>query len=218
MGKSSGVTDTWLDAFVSDTRRRFIALLGGAFRDMGIKLAISTLEQMVDDADSASNTNGNSRTGSGSGKIGADELGYHLTHHDMKRLELYGRNLCDHHLVTDLLPSVARLYFTGRFGGDFRISSVQAAILCGIGVQNRDVDCLTKELGLPSNQVLAMFNKAIRKVSIALNSIVEEKEKESLLGGEKRLEAQKKVESMRDVATKTLEEDASDSAKDAMRA
>jgi N-acetyltransferase 10 len=118
--------------------------------------------------------------------------------------------------VTDLLPAVARAYFTGRFGDGFKLSSVQAAILCGIGVQNRDVDSLTKELGLPSNQVLAMFNKGIRKISIAMNAIVEEKEKESLLGGEKRLKAQKTVERMRDVAQKTLEEDAADAAKDAM--
>ncbi|KAL3906034.1 MAG: hypothetical protein SGILL_009440, partial [Bacillariaceae sp.] len=133
------------------------------------------------------------------------------------RLELYGRNLCDHHLVTDLLPTVSRLYFTGRFGNDFKLSSVQAAILCGIGVQNRVVDALTKELGLPSNQVLAMFNKAVRKMSIALNSIVEDKEKESLLGGDKRLKAEKAMNKMRDVASKTLEEDAAEAATDAIR-
>ncbi len=211
--KTSGVDDTWLDAFVGDTKRRFIALLGGPFRDMEIKLAISTLEGMQEDT-SNKITN---RTGNGAGKISAGELGYHLTHHDLKRLELYGRNLCDHHLVTDLLPPVARLYFTGRFGSEFKLSSVQAAILCGIGVQNRDVDELTKELGLPSNQVLAMFNKAMRKVSIALNTIVEEKEEESMLGGEKRSQVEKAADSMRNVAEKTLEEDAVEAAKDAMK-
>jgi N-acetyltransferase 10 len=210
--KTSGVDDVWLDAFVGDTKRRFIALLGGPFRSMEIKMAISTLEGMVDDA----STKIIDRTGNGSGKIDADELGYYLTAHDLKRLELYGRNLCDHHLVTDLLPPVARLYFTGRFGPELKLSSVQAAILCGIGVQTRDVDALTKELRLPSNQVLAMFNKAVRKLSISLNSIVEEKEKEALLGGEKRTKIQKTVERMTNVAEKTLEEDAASAAKDAM--
>jgi N-acetyltransferase 10 len=213
--KTSGVDDAWLDAFVSDTKRRFIALLGGSFRDMGVRLAISALERMAEDS-SSNNSSVAARSGSASGKIEADELGYNLTPHDLKRLELYGRNLCDHHLVTDLLPSVARLYFTGRFGNDFKLSSVQAAILCGIGVQSRDVDSVTKELGLPSNQVLAMFNKAVRKISIALNTIVEEKEKESLLGGEKRQKAQQAAENMRHVALKTLDEDAADAAKDVM--
>lgn len=211
--KTSGVDDVWLDAFVGDTKRRLIALLGGPFRSMEIKLAISTLEGM-DDVATSKNAD---RIGSGSGKIDADELGYYLTAHDLKRLEMYGRNLCDHHLVTDLLPPVARLYFTGRFGPEFKLSSVQAAILCGIGVQNRDVDELTKELGLPANQVLAMFNKAIRKISISFNTIVEEKETEALLGGEKRLKIQKSVEGMRNVAEKTLEEDAAAAAKDAMQ-
>merc|ERR1711865_616859 len=71
-------------------------------------------------------------------------------------------------------------------------------------------DSLTKELGLPSNQVLAMFNKAIRKISIALYNIIEDKEKENLLSGDDRMRAREAVEGMRDVAPKTLEEDAAE--------
>lgn len=215
LSKTSGVNDAWLDAFVSDTKRRFISLLGGPFRDMEVRSAISVLEKMSEGSNSKASSVAE-RSGNASCTLNAEELGYVLTPHDLKRLELYGRNLCDHHLVTDLLPSVARLYFTERFGSDFKLSSVQAAILCGIGVQNRPIDSLTKELGLPSNQVLAMFNKAVRKMSIALNSIVEEKEKEALLSGEKRMKAEEAAAKMRHVAQKTLEEDTSDAAKDVM--
>jgi N-acetyltransferase 10 len=210
--KTSGVDDKWLDAFVSDTRRRFLSLLSGHFRDMPIRLAISVLEKMSEIKDI-----GSDRAGNDSGRVKAEELAYLMTPHDMKRLELYGRNLCDHHLVTDLLPTVSRLYFTGRFGDEFKLSSVQAVILCGIGVQHHDVDAITKELGLPSNQVLAMFNKAVRKMSIALNIIVENKEKESLLSGEQRLKAEKAVRKMGDVAAKTLEEDAAEAATDVIQ-
>ncbi|CAJ1937433.1 unnamed protein product [Cylindrotheca closterium] len=206
LSKTSRVNNTWLDSFVQDTQRRFIALLGGPFRDVEIRLAISSLEQMAE-----------SCAKGGSTKIKAEELDYMLTSHDLKRLELYGRNLCDHHLITDLLPTASRLYFSNRFGNDFKLSSVQAAILCGIGLQNREVDSLTKELGLPSNQLLAMFNKAIRKISIALNNIVEDKEKEALLSGEERMKAQEAVEGMRDVASSTLEEDTAAAARDAMK-
>jgi len=209
--KTSGVDDAWLHAFVSDSKRRFISMLSGSFRDMEIRAAISVLDKMCE------SKNIEERSGTTAGKISAEELGFLMTPHDMKRLELYGRNLCDHHLITDLLPTVARLYFLGRFGKGFKLSSVQSAILCGIGVQNQVVDSLRAELGLPSNQVLAMFNKAIRKISIALYSIVEAKEKQNLLGGEKRKKAQETADGMRDVAAKTLEEDAAEAAKDAIK-
>jgi len=210
--KTSGVDDAWLDAFMNDSKRRFLSLLAGSFRDMSIRAVISVLDRMCE------TKNVSERSGLVSGdKISAEELGFLMTPHDMKRLELYGRNLCDHHLITDLLPVVARLYFVGRLGKGFKLSSVQSAILCGLGVQNRVVDSLTKELGLPPNQTLAMFNKAIRKISIALYNIIEEKEKESLLGGEKRKKAQETADGMRDVAQKTLEEDAAEAAKDAIK-
>lgn len=208
----SSVDSAWLPAFVSDTRKRFITLLGGSFRDLEIRLAISVLENVT----VAASSKLAERAGNSAGKIEADELNYYLTPHDMKRLENYGRNLCDHHLVTDLLPVVARLYFTGRFGDSFNVSSVQAALLCGIGLQNRTVESLKAELGLPSNQVLAMFNKAVRKISITLNSIIVEKEKEHLLSGEKRRKAEETVGKMKDVARQTLDDDADEAAKEAM--
>jgi N-acetyltransferase 10 len=217
--KRSGVDDAWLSAFMTDTRRRLITLLGGPFRDIEIRLALSTLENLGASAVSSEQQAATlERSGSNAGAITADELDYFLTPHDMKRLELYGRNLCDHHLVTDLLPIIARLYFFGRFGTEMILSSVQSALMCGIGLQNKTVDSLTSELGLPANQVLAMFNKAVRKISMALNAIVEAKEKQSMLGGEKRKKAEKTVEKMRDVAQLTLEEDVKDAVESAMEA
>ena len=216
--RRTGVDDVWLSAFVGDTKRRILSLLSGPFRHVNVKLAMAVLENLdTIDSASGSSTALQNRTGSSTAKIDVDELSYFLTPHDLKRLELYGRNLCDHHLVTDLLPSIARLYFTGRFGSDFSLSGVQAALLCGVGVQNRDVDMITAELGLPSNQVLAMFNKAVRKISIALNSMMEEHEKQSMLGGEKRRKAEAAAEKMRDVAPQTLEEDATEAATVAMK-
>lgn len=215
--RRTGVDDAWLPAFISDTRRRFISLLGGSFQDIEIRLAIATLDNMGDSSSQQVSPGSIvARRGAFSSKVSADELDFYLTPHDLKRLELYGRNLCDHHLVTDLLPIVGRLYFTGRLGSEFNLSSVQAALLCGIGLQNRTVDSLTRELGLPSNQVLAMFNKAMRKISMALNTVIEEKEKQNLLGGDKRKEVEQTAEKMRDVARQTLDEDVADAAKIAM--
>ena len=215
--RRSGVDDAWLPAFMSDTRRRVISLLSGAFRHIDLRLALSMLESFESDSTKAKDEGLKMRS-SGQGKLPADELEAFLTPHDLKRLELYGRNLCDHHLVTDLLPTIAQIYFTGRFGSDLQLSSVQAALFCGIGLQHRTVDDLTKDLKLPGNQVLAMFNKSVRKVSLALNSVIEDKEKEAMLGGEKREAAEAAAVGMRDVAEKTLDEDAEEAGKEAMEA
>eukprot|EP00522_Entomoneis_paludosa_P018351 CAMPEP_0172451884 /NCGR_PEP_ID=MMETSP1065-20121228/9723_1 /TAXON_ID=265537 /ORGANISM="Amphiprora paludosa, Strain CCMP125" /LENGTH=1112 /DNA_ID=CAMNT_0013203855 /DNA_START=47 /DNA_END=3385 /DNA_ORIENTATION=+ len=214
--KTTGVDDSWLAAFRGDTKRRFITLLAGAFRDLEVRLALSALEGF-DSKKGKDFDDKSGRAGNMVGKLTAEELESVMTPHDLKRLELYGRNLCDHHLVADLLPTISKLYFMGRFGSDLTVSSVQAALLCGIGLQNRDVDSLTKELNLPGNQVLAMFNKAVRKISIALNATLEAKEKESLIGGETRKKAEETAERMRDVAEKTLEEDVADAATEAMK-
>jgi N-acetyltransferase 10 len=63
----------------------------------------------------------------------------------------------DHHLVYDLLPSLARAYFARRLPAS--LSHGQAAILAVLGLQQRDVSACERELGLPANQVLALFNK-----------------------------------------------------------
>ena len=218
--KRTGFGDAWLPAFAVDSQRRIIALLAGPFKDMSVRLAMSLLDDFdsigkkseSDDANAAIER----RSGAASNKINLSELNYFLTPHDLKRLEQYGRNLCDHHLVTDILPSVARLYFTGRMGPEARLSSLQAALLCGIGLQYKTVDFLTSELALPSNQVLAMFNKGICKISLALNGIVEESERAAMLGGDAMRKAEKKAAKMKNVTQKTLEEDAEEGAQAAM--
>ena len=216
--RTSGVDDAWFPAFMIDTRRRFIALLAGAFRDLEVRLALSVLDNIhisVKSKDPGTDISG--RSVGTSGKMTTEELESVMTPYDLKRLELYGRNLADHHLIADLLPTISRLYFMGRFGTEFSVSSVQAALLCGLGLQNRSVDSLTCELNLPGNQVLAMFNKAVRKVSITLNAIIEEKEEAAMLGGEDRKKVEDVAQRMQDVAERTLEEDVSDAGREAMK-
>jgi N-acetyltransferase 10 len=220
--RRTGYDDAWLPAFVADTQRRIISLLGGPFRGVGVKLATGVLEEFESNVVTAFSENKDAsqaiekRSGSATSGIDVTELNYYLTPHDLKRLELYGRNLCDHHLVSDLLPVLARVFFTGRLGKGFKLSSLQGALLCAIGLQNKTVDDVTKELGLPANQILAMFNKAIRKLSKAFNEVVEKNESSKLLSGEARTEAEKKASKMKDVSRQTLEEDADEGAKDAM--
>merc|ERR1719436_138555 len=96
----------------------------------------------------------------------------HVSPYDIKRLELYSNNMADHHLVTDLLPALAKLVITKQLG-DVHLSAVQLAILVGLGLQHKTVDDLVKELELPSSQLLALFNRSVRKLSALLRGILE---------------------------------------------
>jgi N-acetyltransferase 10 len=221
--RRTGYDDAWLPAFVADTKRRIISLLSGPFSNLNLKLATGILESFDSSSKDRKKFMKNEdvsqaiqkRSGSSS-QIDASELNFFLTPHDLKRIELYGRNLCDHHLVSDLLPTLARLYFSGRMGPQFTLSSLQGALLCGVGLQNKTIDGVTSQLGLPTNQVLAMFNKGIRKMSKSLNGILEQEERNKLLGGEAREKAEKAAAKLKDVAEQTLEEDAEEGAKNAM--
>lgn len=53
------------------------------------------------------------------------ELDVYLTKYDIKRLEMYSNNLVDYHLVMDLVPALARLYFLNCMG-DTCFSAVQS--------------------------------------------------------------------------------------------
>uniref|UniRef100_A0A7S2PD83 RNA cytidine acetyltransferase n=2 Tax=Leptocylindrus danicus TaxID=163516 RepID=A0A7S2PD83_9STRA len=228
--RRTGFDDAWLPAFASDSQRRIVSLLGGPFQTMDVKSAGAILADFELYHNSQVNSSGNgneageraiqARSGlsSTSDTISMEELNYFLTPHDLKRLEQYGRNLCDHHLVTDLLPATARLYFTGRFGVEFRLSNLQAALLCGIGLQNKTIDQLTVELDLPTNQVLAMFNKAVRKISMAFNEIAEESEKKNMLSDKARAKIEKDAEKLKNVTHQTLDEDAEEGAQVALKA
>jgi N-acetyltransferase 10 len=56
------------------------------------------------------------------------------------------------------------------------------AILTGLGLQHKTVDTLTQELELPANQLLALFNRSMRKLagSIAEKRVLESLSKQKL--------------------------------------
>jgi N-acetyltransferase 10 len=63
-----------------------------------------------------------------------------LTPFDLKRLDSYANNMLDYHVILDLLPTAASLYFQKRIGNDVRLSAVQSAILLGLGLQRKSVE------------------------------------------------------------------------------
>ncbi|CAM9646398.1 unnamed protein product [Phaeothamnion confervicola] len=119
----------WLAGFVEDCRRRLISLLAFEFGGFDTTTALALVSSGGGGATAAGG-------GGGGGALTPEELGFLCTPHDLKRLELYARNMVDYHLVTDLLPLLGRLFFLGRVPG-VHLSFLQAAILLGVGVQHR---------------------------------------------------------------------------------
>jgi len=93
------------------------------------------------------------------------ELTFLMTPFDLKRLESYANNMLDYHVILDLLPSVASLYFERRLGNEVRLSAVQSSILLALGLQRKSIEEVETELQLPVSQTLALFAKIVRKIS-----------------------------------------------------
>ncbi|ORX99520.1 DUF699-domain-containing protein [Basidiobolus meristosporus CBS 931.73] len=145
----------WLDAFTRDFHKRFLSLLSYQFRSFSGVLSLSIME-----AAHAGTTKENDAK-----KITYQELSAQFSPYDIKRLESYANNMLDYHVILDLLPAIANLYFTNKLSEDVKLSGVQSAILLAIGLQRKSVDDVEKEMNLPSSQILALFTKIIRKVT-----------------------------------------------------
>ena len=137
---SDNATTSWLPLFWADFRRRFVNLLGYDFRKFSPTLALTvlsnkTMEKSMGDA--------------GKQNIDGSGLGLLITPYDLKRLEQYGNNMADYHLVMDLMPSLAKLNFLYQVEGMGRchLSALQQALLVGMGLQCKSADSLAQELG-----------------------------------------------------------------------
>lgn len=153
----------WLNPFVGDFKQRFLSLLNGPFREMELSLALTIL------APKLSYSELESQEGIKIGVTVSGVDGKTLSIYDLKRLQSYGNNVIDYHMIMDLVPCLARSYFSGCVPAS--VSYAQAAILLCLGLQQRTVSDVEKVLGLPSNQVLALFCKLIRKLHSYLHAV-----------------------------------------------
>ncbi|TFY76095.1 hypothetical protein EWM64_g7915 [Hericium alpestre] len=153
----------WLGEFAKDFRKRFLSLLSFKFRDFGSVMALSVLE--------AANSGVRYLDSQKLPELTTTELSFLLTPFDLKRLESYAQNALDYHVILDLLPVVAALYFEKRLGDGIRLSAIQSSILLGMGLQRKSVEEVEAELQLPVSQALALFVKLVRKISTKLVDI-----------------------------------------------
>lgn len=141
----------WLSAFWKDFRRRFLSLLSYQFSSFSPSMALNILQNKSTTKTDASPA------------LSSSELSGQFSPYDLKRLEMYSRNMVDYHLIMDLIPAVARMFFLKQLG-DVTLSAAQCALLLGVGLQHKSVDQLEKEIDLPSSQLMGLFNRLIRKV------------------------------------------------------
>ncbi|KAH9889948.1 DUF699-domain-containing protein [Cubamyces lactineus] len=147
----------WLAEFAKDFRRRFLSLLSFKFREFGSVTALSVLE--------AANAGVKKLDEDPSRGIGSQELSFLLSPFDLKRLDSYANNQLDYHVIMDLLPTVAQLYFEKRLGPEVHLSAVQSSILLALGLQRKTIEEIETELSLPVSQALALFVKVVKKIS-----------------------------------------------------
>ena len=166
---STGANDiSWLGAFVRDFHRRFLVLLSYQFRIFPSILSLSICES----ANACTKSDPTSSTTSTT-PLKKKDLDTKLSPFDLKRLDSYANNLLDYHVILDMVPMIAEAYFSGQLTGKINLSGVQQSILLAIGLQRKNLEDLEKELNLPSSQLLAMFLKVIRKVSMFFRSLIE---------------------------------------------
>lgn len=198
----------WLTAYVLDCRNRLVALLGYSFRNMEAALALTLIDpERRLTANSDEDSGQDSAAPSSVKPLTASELvDVHLTHHDLQRLDLYARNMVDHHMILDLLPCLATLAFRRRLPG-LRMSLLQVAVLLAVGLQRRDVDSIAAELNIPASQVLAFFNKTVRKVASLLRSLLEEETGRGLPDRTQRVDVERRAEEREAAMGQSLQED-----------
>lgn len=99
---------------------------------------------------------------------------------DLKRLKSYTNNIVDLYMIRDLIPSVAKLYFLKSLNDDCRLSRGQACLLLGLGLQFKEIEETAREMDVPINQGLALFNKCIKRICNQLNRIYEMKHRKEI--------------------------------------
>lgn len=172
----------WLFSYYQDFRRRLLYLLGYQFRSFTPGMVLNLIQQGV-------YPEKKERSYSMFHSIFVHLLFFveftatlieqNFTDYDLRRLESYTRNLVDYHLILDLIPILARFFYQNRL--PIQLTVVQMALLAGIGLQYKTIEQLEAELNLPQSQLLALFNKLIKKIIDVTFSLEKERRKIFLL-------------------------------------
>ncbi|KAK4309512.1 hypothetical protein Pmani_018864 [Petrolisthes manimaculis] len=155
MGEGGG---EWLGDLWIDFRKRLIHLLGGSFKTYDCKFALAVLTNNIHKKKAQVPS--------------LLELECDVTEGDVKRLEAYSRHQCEAPLVTDLLPALGKLYFLKKIP-NFKLKPVQAAILCGVGVQRKTPAVVSTELGVERSIIMSQLHKLLSSLATQMRRLRE---------------------------------------------
>ena len=142
------------------------------FRDLDLSTSIEILQPNLSSQAIGNNRRSSSQANSNlieQGKVEFLKTAFNML--DLKRLESYSQGLIDYHLIRDLVPLLSQSFFLNRFGLKVRMSYSQSVILAGMGLQHRDLNWLIREIDIDPSQILALFNKAVKKMTKHLKDI-----------------------------------------------
>lgn len=147
------ITSVDFSPFFEDFRKRFLNLLSFEFSSLPTSLALNILAP-----EEGKNCN-------------VELLEKYISLFDLKRLEAFCKKLIDFHLILDLLPGIANLYFSKHLFLNF--SNLQRSLLISISLQRKPFESLAREFNFPSSQIVLLFNKMLKIITQTIKSIFE---------------------------------------------
>lgn len=103
--------------------------------------------------------------------LNREQIRLFVSDSDMKRISSYSRNMADFSFIVDLIPQLAHLYFNRHLTEEVELNTLQQATLISIGLQRKSIDVLAKDLNIEHSQLMALFNKVMRKFSDYLDNL-----------------------------------------------
>ncbi|UKK02219.2 hypothetical protein MACK_001574 [Theileria orientalis] len=163
--------EDWLEPFTKDFSNRLLALSASCFRHLKCTTILSLLSGQKH-VYSTSQVQESASDQPEESEVSNEDKGLILSlmnSHDFGRLERYGKQMAEFTIVTDLIPKISFLYFTGKL--KVKISFLQSCILLALGSQHKTVNEVTEELKMPVNQVMALLQKTIVRFSKFFNTL-----------------------------------------------
>ncbi|OQR78084.1 N-acetyltransferase 10-like, partial [Tropilaelaps mercedesae] len=159
MIKSLDDKAAWMPLLFKDFRKRFASLLGFQLSSLESKMASSVIVHPIC-TEPCEN-------------LSVEDMSKEFSPYDIKRLEQYCNNLADHHLIMDMIPVMAKWFFSGHLGESFHLSLVQQCILLAVGLQHRTVEAIATDLDIERVQCLGLFNRTMRKFLVRFQQMLE---------------------------------------------
>lgn len=154
------ISNDWLIDFWTDFKKRFISLLGLAFREIPSQLALNILH------------NENLNTSLQITILRSNELKIIFDDIKIARMQQISNDLpstkVNLHDLLDFLPDFAYLYFCQRLSSDLTLCEGDKLLLIALGLQGKSMDRIIKELNIPPKKASTRLGKLISAISKAI--------------------------------------------------